>query len=131
MNFPSAPARIFLLSALAVFATSALVAAESPYLGEWSNGRGDTLLITATTIQFANDKPVGYRDLTRATDGKSFMLQITAAGEVNFFSEKYLSIECGDDEMRMIGYKSLADLQRDKNPGSDVTWYKEEDAAED
>lgn len=131
MNLRSATARIFLLSALWVFAASALLAAEPPYLGEWSNGRGDTLLITATTIRFASDKAVGYRDLTGATDGKSFVLQITTAGEVNFFAEKFLSVACGDDEMRMIGYKSLADLQRDKNPGSDVTWYKEEDAAED
>ena len=110
---------------------SSLVAAEKlPYLGEWSNGHGDTLMITAQTIQFASDKPVAYRDLTRATDGKAFMLQITAPGEVNAFAEKFLAIDCGDDEMRMVGFKSAADLLADKNPGSNVTWYRDDDSAD-
>ena len=33
---------------------------QPTYIGQWSNGRGDTLAITATTIRFANDKPVKY-----------------------------------------------------------------------
>ncbi len=112
----------------ALMASATFAADELPYVGEWSNGRGETLVITAKTICFAQGKPVPYRDLTRATDGKSFTLQITAPGEVNGFAEKFLAVTCGDDEMRLVGYKSSEDLLQDKNPGSDVTWYKDDDS---
>jgi hypothetical protein len=60
--------------------------AAQPYIGEWSNGRGEPLLITATTIKFGNNNPVAYRDVTRASDGKSFTLQLTAKGKLNYLS---------------------------------------------
>lgn len=120
-----------LVSACAIFLLSNLVAGELPYIGEWSNGRGETLMITAKTIRFAKDKPVPYRDLTRATDGQTFLLEITAPGEVNAFAQKFLALACGDDEMKMVGYRSLADSREAKNPGFDVTWYKEDDSAQD
>lgn len=117
------------LFACTLLASAAFAADETPYIGEWSNGRGETLVITTKTICFANDKPVPYRDLTRATDGKSFTLEITAPGEVNAFAEKFLAVQFeDDDEMQIVGYKSLADLSQDKNPGSKVIWYKDDDS---
>lgn len=115
----------------AIFLTSFTSGSDLPYVGSWSNGRGDTLVITARTMRFASDKPVPYRDLTKATDGKMFDLEITAEGEVNFFSEKFLRLNCGDDEMRMTGFKSMGDLLHDKNAGSDFTWYKDDESEAD
>ena len=47
---------------------------REPYVGEWSNGRGDTLVITGSTIKFGRDKAVPYRDVTRVTNGREFHL---------------------------------------------------------
>ena len=101
-------------------------ATELPYLGEWSNGRGETLVVTEKTIQFADNKPVAYRDITKATDGESFHLQITAGGRVNAFPGKFLQVSCDGDKMRIASYASGSDLMQDKNMLSEVTWFREE-----
>jgi hypothetical protein len=62
-----------------------------PYLGKWSNGRGETLAITAKTIQFASDKPVTYSDVTKATNGQEFNLEVTSEGKLNYLT-KYLHL---------------------------------------
>lgn len=95
------------------------------YIGRWSNGRGETLTITAKTMQFADDKPVPYRDVTRATDGKSFELQITARGDVNAFAGKTLALAIEGDTMKMVGYLSNADYMQGKNPQQIVTWERD------
>lgn len=100
---------------------------ELPYLGSWSNGRGETLVITAKTLQFADDEPVPYRDLTRATDGETFILQITARGNVNAFPEKFLGLALTDDSMKMTGYPSHAAYMQERDAGSVVTWYKDDE----
>ncbi len=107
----------------------AAVAAETeqPYIGEWSNGRGETLTITAKTIRFADDRPVPYRDVTRATDGSSFELQITAKGEVNAFPGKTLAVAVEGDTMKITGYLSHADYMQEKNPQQSVTWERDSD----
>jgi len=118
--------RVLLL--LQILACAAFAASdEPPYLGEWSNGRGETLTITAKTIQFADDKPVAYRDVTRATDGESFELQITTRGEVNAFAGKTLAVVIDGDTMKMTGYLSHADYMQEKNPQQIVTWERDSD----
>jgi hypothetical protein len=113
---------------LTLAATRPLFADDEPaYIGNWSNGRGETLVITAKTLQFADDKPVPYRDLTRATDGATFILQITASGSVNAFAEKFLGIAISDDSMTITGYPSHAACREDRDAGSVVTWYKEDE----
>ncbi len=124
----------FTLVFLALLLGSAflLPAAEEeapPYIGNWSNGRGETLKITRRTIQFAENDPVPYRDITRATDGSAFELQITARGEVNAFAGKFLGLACGEDSMEMVGYRSHGDYLEEKNPQERVRW--EKDAGED
>ena len=117
---------VLLVSAFA--ATSITLADEKPgYIGEWSNGRGETLKITAKTIQFVDDKPAAYRDITRATDGKSFQLQITAPGEINGFEGKFLYVNCDGDELTMRQFRTGADLASDTNMVGEVTWSRDSD----
>ncbi|MEO5722688.1 MAG: hypothetical protein ABIR71_14655 [Chthoniobacterales bacterium] len=113
--------------ALFCWAQLAAGASEPPYLGEWSNGRGETLTITEETIQFADERPVKYRDITRASDGASFELQITAPGEINAFPGKTLAVVLEDDSMRVTSYVSHADYMQERDAQSVVTWFKDEE----
>jgi hypothetical protein len=126
MSAPRTPARLAVfIAAVCILSAGVLSAAdEMPYLGEWSNGRGETLVITEKTIQFGEDRAVPYRDVTRATDGASFELQITARGEVNGFGGNTLAVECEDDSMKITTYASHADYMEEKDPQSVVTWFK-------
>jgi hypothetical protein len=108
--------------AAAVAISSVRAAEERPYLGEWSNGRGETLKLTPSTIQFGKDKPVAYRDVTRASDGSDFELQITSAGKVNAFPGKTLGLHCEGDTMKMTGYASHTDFMQGGEVQMEVTW---------
>jgi hypothetical protein len=112
-----------LIGAVSLLVPSAQASAL-PYLGEWSNGRGETLVITAKTLQFGEGKPLPYRDITRATDGQTFQLQITAAGQVNGMG-KFLQVSCAGEKMHVVSYASGADLMHDENVASDVTWFRD------
>lgn len=112
-------------------ATSAFASDTAPYLGSWSNGRGETLLVTNDTIQFADNRPVSYRDITRATDGASFELQITTPGEINAFPGKTLAVVCEDDSMQMTGYASHADYMQEGEVQFSVTWEKDDASPDD
>ena len=123
-----APAAIIL--GLSAKASTAVSAHESlPYLGKWSNGRGETLAITAKTIRFANDKPVAYRDVTRATNGQEFNLEVTSEGKLNYLT-KYLHVSTGEgnkpDEMKMTLYDSRKDMEDGENSQGEATWYRDE-----
>ncbi len=120
-----------LVAALILQLHGASAADELPYLGAWSNGRGETLLITSKTLQFAENRAVTYKDVTRATDGSSFELQITAAGKVNAFPGKILGVVCEDDSMKITTYASHADYMSEENPQSIVTWFKDAAAGEE
>ena len=102
-------------------------AEEMPYVGEWSNGRGETLVISGKTIQFGDDRAMPYKDVTRATDGASFELQITARGEVNGFGGRSLAVECKDDSMKITAYASHAAYMQADDPQSVVTWFKDDE----
>ena len=116
---------IFLLSGLTAYAGEKW---KNPYVGEWSNGRGDTLVITSSTIKFGKDKAVNYHDITRVTNGKEFNLQITAQGELNYLTKfLHISIADGDksDEMKMTLYDSRKDLEDGENSQGEATWYRD------
>lgn len=98
-----------------------------PFLGSWSNGRGETLTITRTTIQFADDAAVPYRDVTRATDGQDFELQITARGEINGFPGKTLAVHCEGGSMKITGYASHADYMQGGEVQAEGSWEKDSD----
>jgi hypothetical protein len=102
---------------------------KDPFIGEWSNGRGETLVITSSNIKFGNDKPVSYHDITRVTDGKEFNLQITAEGDLNYLTRfLHISID-GEadkaDEMKITLYDSRKDLEAGQNSQGEATWYRD------
>jgi len=114
-------ALLFLASGVSAFAADDL-----PYLGSWSNGRGETLVIKAKTMQFGDDRPVAYRDVTRVSDGESFELEITTPGKINFFARTlYLTFE--DGAMQMTGYRSHAEFMQGGEVQMEVTWSKEDE----
>jgi len=100
-----------------------------PYLGKWSNVRGETLVITTKTIQFAGDKPVTYRDVTKATNGQEFNLEVTSEGKLNYLT-KYLHVSTGEGdkphEMKMTLYNSRKDMEDGENSQGEATWYRDE-----
>ena len=102
---------------------------KDPYIGEWSNGRGETLVITSNNIRFGNEKAVSYHDITRVTDEKEFMLQITTEGELTYLT-KFLRVSIGGgedkaDEMKMTLYDSRKELEAGENSQGEVTWYRD------
>jgi hypothetical protein len=98
--------------------------AKMPYIGRWSNGRGETLSITARTLQFANDRPVYYRDVTKVTDGHHFSIQITSRGKINYFS-KFLALSLEKGEMNMTLYNSYREMFDGENSQGESTWYRD------
>lgn len=95
--------------------------AKMPYIGRWSNGRGETLAITLRTLQFANDRPVYYRDVTKVTDGQHFSIQITSPGKINYFS-KFLALSIENGQMTMTLYNSYQEMFDGENPQGESTW---------
>ena len=120
-------AALLLQLVILLAASAPASAADLPdYIGEWSNGRGESLVITAKTLQFDADDPVPYRDITRATDGNYFQLEITASDDVNAFAGKFLGVTCDGEEMKIVQYSSASDLQRDANPQGEITWFRDD-----
>jgi len=113
---------------LAFSVTAATSGPPAPYLGDWSNGRGETLSIKAKTIQFASDKAVPYRDITRVTNGQEFDLEITSEGKLNYLTKFiHLSMAEGDKpaEMKATLYDSFKDMQDGQNSQGEATWYRD------
>jgi hypothetical protein len=120
------------LVAIAVWALLAFDVAASeelPYFGQWSNGRGETLVITEKTIRFGDDRALPYRDVTRATDGSTFELQINAKAAANGFGGNTLGVECEGESMKITAYASHAAYMQGGEAQSIVTWFKDDDAA--
>ena len=112
--------------------SSATAADDAPlYLGSWSNGRGETLVITSKTMKFGDDRPFSFRDVTRVSDGESYELEITTRGEINGFPGKTLHLTFEEGAMQMTGYKSHADFMQGGEVQMEVTWYKDSAAADD
>ncbi|MBD2771761.1 hypothetical protein [Iningainema tapete] len=98
--------------------------AAQPYVGEWSNGRGETMSMTSNTIKFGRDKKLAYKNITKVTDGNYFEIQITSPGKINYFS-KYLALQVDGKQMKMTGYNSYKDMKAAQNQGLQVTWYRD------
>jgi hypothetical protein len=101
---------------------------RDPYVGEWSNGRGDTLIITASTIKFASDKPVAYHDVTRVTNGREFHLEITTDTKLNYLT-RFLHASFGEgdktDQMKLSLYNSRKDMEAGENSQGEATWHRD------
>lgn len=112
---------LFSTVAISIYGKETAPSAQ-PYIGEWSNGRGETLVITAAALQFASDAPLPYRDITKTMDGGVFHLMIIAKGKKNYFF-KYLWITMhGTDEMKIESADSIEELSRGE--ASWQTWYR-------
>ena len=132
MSLRAASARVALVivALLSLAVRDARAAEDAPYLGSWSNGRGETLVITEKTIRFADNRALPYRDITRATDGSMFELQINAKAAANGFGGNTLGVECDGDSMKITAYESHADYMQGGEPQSVVTWFKDDDEEE-
>jgi hypothetical protein len=132
MNLSATPARIalVLIALLLLTVRDARADDDRPYLGSWSNGRGETLVVTEKTIRFGDDRALPYRDITRATDGSTFELQINAKSAANGFGGNTLGIECDGDSMKITAYASHADYMQEREPQSVVTWFRDDDEEE-
>lgn len=119
------PAVLIVLS-VCLALSSAFAGTSAPYVGSWSNGRGETLVVTSRTLQAGEDEPVAFKDMTRVSDGDTFQLHITAKGEVNGFDGKYLSVEMtGRKEMKITQYDSYKDCLDGERAGSVVNWFRD------
>jgi hypothetical protein len=105
-------------------ATAPAAPAKLPYVGRWSNGRGETLHITARTLQFANDRPVAYRDVTKVTDGNHFSIQITSRGKLNYFT-RFLALAIEKGQMSMTLYNSYREMFDGENSQGESTWHRD------
>jgi hypothetical protein len=100
----------------------AVVQSKLPFVGEWSNGRGETLVITARSLQFGGDKPVSYRDVTKVTDGTVFYLEITSPGKLNYFT-RYVAVSLEENgAMKTTMYDSYAEMFNGDNAQGETTW---------
>jgi hypothetical protein len=100
--------------------TVARAADNAPYIGTWSNGRGEELVITAKTIKFAKDKPVPYEDITGVTDGKQFKIKLNGV-KLNFLSPYMVLIMNGKKSMKSLGFDSRQGFDKG-SPSSEVNW---------
>ena len=82
-------------------------------------------------MQFGDDRPFSFRDVTRVSDGESYELEITTPGEINGFPGKTLHLSFEKDAMRMTGYKSHAEFMQGGEVQMEVTWYKDDATAEE
>ena len=127
---PRFAVRLIALLFLAVTLTAS-AADNLLYLGSWSNGRGETLVITKRTLQFGDDRAVAYRDVTRVSDGESFELEITTPGKINAFPGKTLYLTFEEGAMKMTGYKSHAEFMQGGEVQMEATWYKDDESGEE
>lgn len=132
MSLPAANVRValVLIALLLLAAGNARAAEDAPYLGSWSNGRGETLVVTEKTIRFGDDRALPYRDVTRASDGSMFELQISAKAATSAFGGNTLGVECDGESMKITAYASHADYMQGGEPQSVVTWFKDDDEEE-
>jgi hypothetical protein len=126
----SAHFALVLVALLLLSSREARASDDAPYIGSWSNGRGETLVITEKTIRFADNRALPYRDITRASDGSMFELQINAKAPANGFGGNTLGVECDGDSMKITAYASHAAYMQEGEPQSVVTWFKDEDEEE-
>lgn len=115
---------LLLAAVLCLVAVSAQTAKyKAPYIGEWSNGRGEVLIITESTVKFEDQKTLRYQDITKASDGSSFTLLISSPK--GFFS-KYVGITIkgeDEDEMRTEVFANIED--QGTNNLHEHNWFKD------
>jgi hypothetical protein len=105
------------------FVVTAMCDEATPYVGVWSNIRGNVLKITKNTIQFQSDNPISYHDITRVTDGNFFHLELDVNDSTNFF-QRYIYVEMKNaEEMSLQLFSSEEDHLSGKY--SEGKWFRD------
>lgn len=92
------------------------------YLGEWSDGRGTVLLITANTWRMGSHL-ASYKEIARSKDLRSFRFHLISGA--SGFHGNYFNVEISREEMRMRGYQTLADCMDDKRASEVISWERD------
>ena len=113
---------------LAAFSSVSFAQQAEPlaYLGSWSNGRGEELVVRDRTVKYGTNRALNYRDITKASDGSFFNLKIINPGKENYFSPYVsltINLEAKPREMTLKNYNTLKDLMDDENMQGTDTWY--------
>ena len=95
---------------------------ELRYIGEWSDGRGEVLVVTANKLRVGS-RTSSYKEIARSKDERSFRFQVTSGG--GGLDGRFLSIEVGREEMSMREYRTLADCLDDKGVAAVVAWSRD------
>lgn len=93
-----------------------------PYIGNWRNGRGETLRIGNGIIQFGSGGAMEYREVFRVAAARVFAVEILRVGSANM--RRFVSINTSDREIRLAYYDTLDDLQNGTNRKGEETWSK-------
>ena len=102
-------------------------ASEQPeYIGSWSNGKGQTLKITAASIQFNKDAPIKYRDVTEDDEGGGYELELIGAPAPNGFGGNFVVLEFEGDQMQMTVYPTRTDVDEEDKITAAVSWTRQE-----
>ena len=92
------------------------------YIGEWSDGRGQVLVVTASKFRLGSHAS-SFKEVFRSKDERFFRFDITSGG--GGFDGRYISIEVGREEMQMREYRSQADRLNDKQVAGVIAWSRD------
>ena len=111
---------------LLFFLPLARASADKPhvvrYIGEWSDGRGEVLTVTADKFRLGG-RVSSYKETSRSADERFFRFQVTSGG--GGFDGRFISIEVGREEMKMRQYRTLADCLGDKQVAAVTDWSRD------
>ncbi len=93
------------------------------YLGEWSDGRGEVLVVTGNKLRIGSHV-ASYKEIFRSGDLRFFRFHVTSGGG-RTFDGGYFSVEVSREEMKLREYRTLADCVDDKYATSVVTWERD------
>ena len=92
------------------------------YIGEWSNGRGEVLVVTADKFRIGG-RVSSYKEVARSSDERFFRFHVTSGG--GGFDGRFVSIEVGREEMKMRQYRTLADCLADRQVAAVTAWSRD------
>jgi hypothetical protein len=109
------------LTLLVWFCVAANALAKDPFIGEWWTSQGDLLRITPNMVEWGNEAPVPYRDITRKRDGYNFNLEIIQAPDEALLRKTgYLELFCDRPikatMLRVVTYADPEEMWSHKNP---------------
>ena len=93
-----------------------------PYLGEWRNGRGETLQINNGILRFGRGSNIEYREVFKMAAAGVYALELL--GNQRGGMRRFISVLVGRGEVKLSFYDTLEDLQNGRNVKGEETWSK-------